>query len=246
MTVSVTTPRSLIARAARSINFIGPGQSLAASEENDAYEIYREMLESWNNQGLALYATTRNEFTLTATNQTYTIGDGATFNIARPDKILKAAWQDSAGLEVEIPVLDTFQQWGSISVKSTTSSLPQLVYLETDYDASGFATVLVYPVPTATLTLVLYLQQRLSVVALTAPIKLPDGYLRAIRLQLAVELGPEFNTPVRPDIIALAASAMGWLKSRNSRPRPMGADFAALGSGDDGGRYYGRWLDYEG
>lgn len=154
MPLSNISARNLLTRAARMINFLGSNQAFTSEEANDAFEVYREWMEGLNNQGLSSYATTRNEFTLSASTSSYTIGDGATFNVLRPDKILQAAWQ-SGGLEYPIQVVDTFEEWGRIPVKSTTSTLPQAVYLETDYDANGYATVLVYPVPTATVTLVL-------------------------------------------------------------------------------------------
>ena len=231
MAVSTKTPRELIQTALRSINYIGAGQTPSSDDYDESYDIYVEMMEAWNTETFAPIGIYRGEWDLTVGKSEYTIGPGGDFDTNRPDRLRGAAWQDG-DLEVPVYVEPTYREWGGIPVKGTTSTRISTVFLERSYNNLGQGRLLVYPVPSVTTKLILYLERQLDAVAIDDPIILPTGYIRAIRLNLAVELGPQFDMPVRQDLERLAMKALGRLKERNIRPEPIDPDPGALaGSG---------------
>lgn len=187
----------LIARSLRTIGALASGESPEASEQADAFSILNTMLDAWRAERLTIFKTIRWTFSLVAGTQTYTLGDGATFDIDGPPPVYldhaAIIWDDTATTPDESPI-DVFAEevWRDLSPKTLTSTHPQGVRYRRD---SPFGTLEVWPIQTlSTVDLVLYLPTPLTSPALvTTDLSTPPGYEEAMIYNLAMRLAPEFG-----------------------------------------------------
>lgn len=227
----MATPRDMINRALRGLGYLSITKLASGAEETAAFQCLTELMQSLNQQHLWLYDSTRYAHTINANDGDYSWGTaGDITSVPRPDKLQGASYLIGTGtgqLEKPIHVIQTMVEWQNYPLKNLTSTYPSAVF----YDPQ-FPLGLLYfrPIPTGTLSSLLYVWTKIAAFAsISTTISLPDGYARALRLLLQCELGPEFNMPVTQEMRDAAAEALGWLKSANMQPRPIGCDVAALG-----------------
>ena len=236
----MATGQDLIKRVLRGIGFISPNIDPTSSESNQALTSINDMLAAWNRENLMLFTENRTTHSNTAAAGDYTWGaSGNITSPARPDvheRHSRLSGTGTSQLEIPLHVIRNWNEWRSYSLKSSEATVPSVVFLDESYPD---ANLYYRPIPTATLTAILYTKKRLSALTLAGSISLPDGYERAIRLNAMVELAPEFRKPeaVTQQLIDLAAEAKGWIKSRNMVPRPISCDEGVLGTIDAGGDY---------
>lgn len=226
-----TTGGDLINRCLRNIGFISVNSVASDPQAQAALQCVNEMIAMWNRQNLMLFRTVRQTVTITANTGDYTIGTGGTItSIPRPDIIQGASYLVGSGttqLERPVRVLENISQWQGYPLKNQTGTYPLILY----YDpAFPLGTISWRPIPTGSLTGVLYVWGRLTALDLTTAISLPDGYLQCLHLNMVVALGNEFNMPVDQDRRNDAKDAIMWIKNLNAPPRPIMPDFAACGS----------------
>lgn len=229
------TVTQLITNCARMINYIGRGQTLTSPESNDALALFNELNASWNRQSLMIFRTVRSEVSWASGSASRTIGSaGANITLPRPDRIIEASYINSTttpALEIPIAVLQTIQQWQNVPQKAQTSTQPLLLYYDATISGED-GTIYIWPVPTSTITIALYLWSRMTTAwVLTDTITMPDGYLRMMRYNLAQELCGIWNMPVPQYVQIGAEESMGNIKSLNMTPRPIGCDPMSLGVG---------------
>lgn len=203
MTVYVSTMviNALIANGEKAI-----GGTLTSDEQAFYLGKLNAMVESWSLDRRMCYAVTQENFSLTASTGTYTIGPGATFNTARPTKILNAFIRDSASADSGVEVV-SYDAFDSIVVKGVAGSYPRWLYYDQGYDASGLASIKVYPQPQANLTLYIDSAKQLqSFASVTTALLMPPGYQRAIESNFTIETAPGFK-PVAPEVIKIAREA---------------------------------------
>ena len=88
-----------------------------------------------------------------------------------------------------------------------------------------------YPTPTQAQDLILYWDDPIAQFPdLTTAVALPVGYAKAIRLNLAVELAPEFGRQLDPVVAKLAAMSLADLKRINLPMVEINNDPAILSS----------------
>lgn len=182
----------LLTSSLRSIGVKNPGVNLTAEEVNDAKEILNLMLDQWSAEGLPVYAATLEGLTMTVGAASRTIGSTATagnFITDRPTQILNAFVRDSGGIDYPVEIIGP-GKYQSISTKTTPGRPYFLYYVGT----APLGTVYLYPVPDAAETLYIdSLKPLTELTTLTATIALPPGYRAALKSNLAVALGPEYN-----------------------------------------------------
>jgi hypothetical protein len=115
MTVVVSTMilNSLIANGEKTI-----GGSLTTAEQTYYLGKLNAMVESWSLDRRMCYSVKQENFSLTASTGTYTIGVGGTFNTARPTKILNAFIRDSANADsgvTSFPMTPSTASWSRAS-----------------------------------------------------------------------------------------------------------------------------------
>jgi hypothetical protein len=221
------TGRDLVSSSLRLLGVLASGEAPSAAEAVDGLSAINRMLDSWSTEGLMIYSSAREEFTLTAGVSAYTMGVGATFNTSRPQKILRAALEMGSNPAIEYPMrILTVEQWADIVQKTTQSTIPTDIYPEGTYPNE---TLNLYPAPDAAQTLVLYSWKPLSQIAtLNTAIELPPGYQKALVYNGAVELAPEYGKMI-PDAVSMGASeSKATLKRMNARPYYLKVDPALV------------------
>lgn len=216
------TGRDLITGALRLIGAIATGEAPSANEQNDALTALNDMLDSWSSEGLIVPNTSRDTILLVPGQAAYTMGPSGSPSLTspRPLKVVEALIQvanTNPILEIPIEIINV-EQYASISVKTVQSTIPTRIYVEGTYPNE---TMDLWPVPSAANTLVLYSVKPLAQIAaaaLSTVLSLPEGYQRALRFNLALELAPEFGKQATVELLEIAANAKAIIKRKNIKP----------------------------
>ena len=158
-------------------------------------------------------------------NSPITIGTGATWNTPRP------VWIDGAGViytagstprpELPMRVL-TIKEWQEMVVKGITSTLSRALIYDQNYTSAGYGNIYLYPVPSESFQVVLYVPIAVAEFALDAndnpdfstAIALPPGY----RIMLISNLAKILCIGVKEipaDVRDLAVSSLADVKVSN-------------------------------
>lgn len=209
----MSTARDLIKGSLRLIGAIATGETPAAAELADALLVLNEMLSSWSTERLSLFQVTRESFPLVGGTASYTIGSGGTFNTERPVFVERVTVEVS-GQEYPVEMITPIE-YAAISSKAQ-SGQPRKAYFS---GASPLDTVSLYPAPDAANNLILYSVKPFSTFAtVNDVVTLPPGYFRAIRYNLAVELGPEYGKMIGAEIASIAEESKSNIKRINTKP----------------------------
>lgn len=226
----MATVRDLINGSLRLLHVIAHSESATASEVADALSSLNSMIESWSNENLLIHSVTREEFSLVAGTAAYTIGTGGTLNTTRPMRIERAGLEVQGDEPFEKPIeIINLDRWADISMKGVSSEFPEALYFEETYP---LATLHLWPVPSSAEKLVLYSLKPLSSFAsANDTLSLPQGYERALRYCLAVEIAPEYGKEPNSVVAFNAANAKSIIKRSNAKPVYLSVDPALLCAG---------------
>lgn len=211
MTTAVSTMivNSLIANGEKRI-----GDTLTAVEQTYYLGKLNSMVESWSLNRSLCYQILQENFALTVSTGTYSIGTGATFNTARPNKIISAFVRDSANADSNVKVIP-YDAYDSITLKSVAASYPRYLYYDQGYDSSGFGTIKISPFPIAGLTLYFDSAKQLqSFASVSTALLMPPGYQRAIESNFTIETAPGLKS-VQPEVIRIARESKAALIGNN-------------------------------
>jgi hypothetical protein len=214
------TVRELLTGTLRLIGAIASGDTPSSDDINDALSSFNMMAESWSADGLLISKVTIETFTISSGQQTKSIGkSSADWDTYRPTMLLNAGVMDGTN-EIPIKVI-TADEWRKITDKSLQSTFPTVVYPE---GTSPNETLKFWPIPSQNLSVVLYSYKPFQTFALDDELELLPGYNRAIKYNLAIELAPEWNKVVSPEIAKIAEESISQIKRRNTRPALMVTD----------------------
>lgn len=216
--MSFTTPNDLIALAFKDSGVFGIGQTPNAEDTNDALNRVNMMLAQWQRKRWLIWHLVTNSLVSTGA-QSYTVGLGGDYNIARPDKIESAFFRqiNIAPLAPDYPleILEAREDYNRISLKNLTA-FPQYIF----YD-SAYPTGSIYPWPLAQaniyeihITTKAVLSQFTS---LAQTIDLPAEYFAAIFYNLCARLRPAYGLQPDPTIVALARDSLNVLRMANAQ-----------------------------
>lgn len=207
----------LISRSLRLVGALATGEVPDADEAQDALAALNGMLDAWSADRLSVFTVNRlGPFNL-GTKQTYTYGAGGDINSPRPAKV------DRYGIVIlnnplqplELPLEDlTNDGWASIPVKNIQSTFPTKVW---DDDGFPLRSLSFWPIPTAACQLVPYAWAALSQFAdLVTDYEFPPAYLNAIVFNLAIDLAPEFGSPVSMEVAQRAIQYKSIIEAMNA------------------------------
>ncbi len=220
------TAQELISDSLTLAGQLGPGRGAGVSESQVALRALNSMIGAWATQRLTIPVIRSDEYTLTPSTGTYTIGDGGDFDAARPVKIERANLIDltnpSSPLHQPLRVI-TVTAWADIRLPTLTSTVPTHLYYMTSYPLGQ---IKLWPVPTAANRVELFTQEPLSRIAtLTEDLEFvpdPPGYEEAVKYNLAVRLKtlfPKAMSSSPPAQVALvdriARESLGNIKRMN-------------------------------
>lgn len=215
----MATAGDIITRALRSLEVIAQGESADANQLSDGLVSLNDLLSAWSNERLTVYQTVQETLSLVGGQASYDIGVGATsLNTSRPIK-LESAFVRIYGVDYPLQIL-TREQYNEIADKATTGDIPTGIYLDPGYPESNLR---LWPAPSGG---TLYIDSWKPLTAFSATsdtVTLPPGYERALRLNLAVDLMPEYGV-VNELILGLAKEAKAGIKRVNQSPVIMSFD----------------------
>lgn len=216
------TARDLITRSLRSLGVLASGEVPTASEAQDALDALNDMIEGWRNERLMAIALLPKRFTLVAGKKIYTIGDGGDFDTPRPLKIekMQLIYQQDSPLPLTLPLeIVDVDYYNNFVVPDTTSTIPQWVYID---DAFPLRSIYFYTVPSIVSFVDIYTPTILeSLDTLDTDVELPQGYSRALRYNLALEVADDYAMTPSANLVQKANSAKAWIKSQNNDYTPL-------------------------
>ena len=212
------TALNLCEDAAREIGVLGEGNSLSPADANFLLGKLNRLLDNWNGERAAVYASAFNTFTLTAGLSPHTIGPAAsspTFTMAvRPVELVSAALILTGG---DLPIYLTMtvrdnQWWADQTVPTLETSIPTDVYYQPDWPLGK---LYFWPVPDTAYQVDLETRVLLAEVTLSTTISLPPGYRDALTLSVAEAACPGFGRAVSPDLRLSAVQARARIFANN-------------------------------
>lgn len=233
----MATSLDMIKRSMRLARVLRKGEVPDDDEAENGLAALNTMLDSWRLERLMVYQVVQGSYSWAASIASKTIGSGGAISASRPVRIESAYAVDSSSNWYPVDVLQMREEYDQIVSKTTSGSLPAWLYMDPAYP---LATIYLYPVPSAAITLKLNTWQTLqSFSALTTDLALPPGYQRAIEFSLAVEFGAEFKKSVPEDVKAIATMAKAAVKNVNlpSMVAQVDPGVASLGQLGHRGRY---------
>lgn len=223
---STMTARRLIRNALRTLNVIATSEEPSADEAEDSLEVLNEMIESWNTEDLMLFEVPRVVQPFQAGQAIYTVGPNGDWDVERPNKVEATYWRRPHD-NLELPIrMQTAEEFRHIPIKTIQSTIPTWVYW---VYAFPLATAQFWPVPSESQECVFYPWSRLQTAAdLDTVFALPDGYARALRFNLAVELSSEFPSVLQPAewarMNAVAVESKANIERLNYKPEVLVMD----------------------
>lgn len=227
----MSTVADLIQGAFRVLGVLAAEETPSAAEQADAFNALNDMLDSWANERLTLFATRRDSYTLTPNHNPHTLGTEGSpdFNATRPVRVDRASLVLASSPNAELPL--TLQDDGAwqLTQGKTTTGTPVYLWVETAYP---LLKLWLNPIPVSADTLVLYTWQQLGRFAdVNTAVDLPPGYPRALRYNLAKELAPEYGAQLSAEAADIANESKADLKRLNSKPSYLRSDAAVLRRG---------------
>jgi hypothetical protein len=209
-----------------------PGRGNSQIELIEAVNILNTMIDEWNTQRLLIYAIQQFTGNMVPGQQEYFIGSGAVdFVTPRPSHIDRASviYLQPPGAPLELPIdLITEGAWQSIPQKQVQSPIPLQLWYNPTFPAGS---INLWPIPSVANQLALYLWQQLSFYSsITSPVFLPQGYLKTLQYNLAVEIALRWPTRANmsPKAMEIADSSKAWLKTINIPMEELACDEALV------------------
>jgi hypothetical protein len=201
--------------ALRLIGMLAEAETPSAATSADALSALNQMIDSWNTERLSVFTTQDQVFTWPVNQATRTLGPTGNFVGNRPVLIDDATYFKDAsnGTSYGIKIINE-QQYNGIAVKNTTSTYPQVLYVNMGYPD---ITLTVYPVPSSPLEWHIVSVEELSQPAVLATtLSFPPGYLRCFRFNLACEIAAEFGVEPSPQVSRIAMTSKRNIKRINN------------------------------
>ena len=224
-----TTAGDQINGALRLLGVLAEGETPSAATSQDALNALNQMIDSWNTERLAVYATQDQVFSWLPGFISRTLGPTGNFVGNRPILLDDATYfkDPASGISYGIKILNQ-QQYNGIAVKTVTSTYPQVIWVNMTYpDIEMY----IYPVPTKTLEWHFISVEELTQPALlSTALAFPPGYLRAFRYNLACEFAPEFGIEPSPTVSRIAMTSKRNLKRINNPDDIMSLPYSIVGT----------------
>lgn len=202
----MTTARTLITNALRTINVLGDSQPMTAEDGQNCLTRLNDLLSAWKIEHLYSFTTT--EYTGTASSSVVTIGPTGNIVVPFTPPTIESGFVRVGNLDYAFQQVD-YAAYSGITLKTVASPWPSVGY----YDGQG--TLYLYPVPSNAEIHIGVASQMSEFATLDTVYILQPGVRRALSLSLAEEIAPEYSTSVSPGAAKLAQQARRSLKRRN-------------------------------
>jgi len=209
----VTTARDLITKSLQGIGAISSGETPDAIEITDGLDALNFLMESLANEGLMVFSRTEENFPLTGAIQ-YTVGAGQDFDTVPFIQII-SAYVRSGTIDYPLTSLSD-QQYADIASKDTEGSTGEFY----NYN-NGFpiGVLKLYPRPSGTIYILS--EKPITEFTLNTVISLPPGWKRMLVKLLGIEMAPDYNVSISPELADSAQKAKAVLLKQVSKSRTM-------------------------
>jgi hypothetical protein len=212
----MTTALDIIKSAMRKSGVLTMGENPSSSEAQDALEALNDLLSSWSNDSMIVYARTFDNFTLSSGIPSYTIGSGGTFNTVRPVRIV-SAYVRSGDIDYQLQIM-TEENYDSVTFKGN-ASIPAFLAYSNGYPLGQ---ITLYPTPATSDTIYLRTEKPLTEFTSTnTTVDLPPGWKRALIHNLAIELAAEYGQQVAAEVVEIARESKGEIRRAIMAAKPM-------------------------
>jgi len=203
------TARATIQGALKLIGVLDPAETMTPEDSDDGLLMLNDMVDLLNLERLNLYAITN--VTASFSGVSATIGPGMTFNTPRPIRI-ESAYYRKGDIDYQLDLIND-QVYNSISMKAISTDFPEVMHYD---QASPTGNLYVYPVPSISTTYTLQVLTQLSAFAdLDTAYGLPQGYAKALKYALAIELAPLYHKEAPVTVARVYTNVMRALKRAN-------------------------------
>jgi hypothetical protein len=240
------TARQLVTASLKRLGVIAGIETPTADLLVDGLDRLQDIVATWATESLMLYGQGNLYQNPLIPQVSYSVGPGGDIDVdPRPP------WLDLVSLlHPGPPAWETLltpltrEAWDLETQKVQTSSLPSAFWYNPSWPLGNVALWPVLSDTSQVAVLRLYVPGPLpSVFTLDTVLSLPQGYFRALRDTLAIELAPEVGRPVDPVLVKVATETKAQLERANWRIQVRTlARPAALGAGCGGGY---NWLTDE-
>lgn len=221
------TMRTIVRDALIEIGVLDPDEAATSPEANFGLGKLQRLLNNWNAERRAVYATAFLEFTFTPNLAPHTIGPtGATFTVPQRPVSIESAYvvlnNVSPAVNIPITVRDA-SWWDGVIVPALATTYPTDVYYQPDWPNGQLN---FWPVPQSAWGVGLMARVLLDdTLTLDQTFTLPPGYQDAVTLTLAEMLATAHGRPVSPELKFGAMRARSRAFANNDQtPRLHTAD----------------------
>jgi len=221
----MATAQTVLEDALREIGCFPPDGAVSAGELNEGLNRLNRVVSALSLEGLLINAVTRETFTLTAGQASYTWYTGGNFNSARPAQILDASATIGT---IDYPVAliegDDYEAIGNKTLRSDPASV---LWFNPAYPQ---AVVYLWPVPASGYSLnIQSLKPLTAFAALSTTVSLPDGYETVLILATAASWANTYGTALSLDQQRELRALKRRIKVANSRTPTLDIDLALVG-----------------
>lgn len=222
-TVGSFTGRSIVNSAAKELGVLPSGQTLSATNAADFLEVLNRVVDDWNAQREAIYATDFLTFTFDPGTNPHTIGPNAATwtTVQRPVAIEYASVVLSSGpTGINAPKIKIHDQragipsWNmSLVTPNLTTSYPTDAYYDATWPNGSFY---LWPVPSIAYDCQIQVRLVLPFYALNTVFSMPPGYRSALILTLAEQCVDIFARPMPQTLPSRALASRARIFGNNT------------------------------
>lgn len=218
---------TIIKNALRRLNIIGIGSDPTTAMYTEGLEVLNDIVASWSGVRSLIYENTREELSIPASTQSFTIGASGDQTTARPIEVLYANLK-SGNEEYKLTCMDG-RQYNAIDDKSITSLPSRFHYRDTHPNGTFYFDRTTDKAYTLVLTSIKELTQFPDG---TTDVSMPAYYEKAFKDNLLVEIAPQFGAAKRITQLMLmsAEESKNVILGRSLRPVAATTDINTRGS----------------
>lgn len=229
----MATASDIITSALKLAGILADAELPSASTANQGLSVFNDMIDSWNAERNAIFTTRSDDFPYVLGKQSYTLGTGGDFDIPRPARIdaMSTIIINDPSNPVEVPLsLFTVDDWQTkVPVKEVDGSFPLICYDNGDFP---LRVLKFWPIPSQQINAVrIYGWQALPAQTLLSQVSFPPGYAEAIKYNLTVRIGAEFDAPISTTVATLAIQGLARIKTMNAPELEIQSDLLPSPSG---------------
>lgn len=215
----MTTPYDIINQALKKSGVLGVGQTAQAEDINDALADLNDLLSMWNVERWLVYHLVTVSVLSTGA-QSYTVGNGQDFDVARPDRIESAFLRlvnatEPNQVDYPLQIIESREDYDLISLKRL-GTFPTHIFYDSDYPVGR---AYPWPIPQANMYEVhISLKQHLSAfTSIYQDVSLPAEYINALKWNLAERLRPSYQLPRDEQVSAFARGSLAVIRGANAQ-----------------------------